>query len=336
MSEPAPSISAPPSSQPATLHFDNTLGVTLIFEVLVAILYGIISVQIYTYFYGSPHGNRFVKRTILFLWVLESLYVALNTRTVYYFAVTNFMNPLALTQDPWSWAGAMILGDLIESTVTSIFAYKIYKLSRSIWPLVFIVPPQFVGWMTSIAIAVLERKFPSFQVLGQRYAWAWYLVFGLQAIADCAIAITLCTILTKSRTGFRRTESLIRTLVVYSISTSALTSSVSVASVIIYATMPHNFVFINLGILLPMLMSNSLLALLNSRDVLHNIHGQVMSIHLSKITEVDSHSAPPNKKQTTHAHINVVKGHEIAEFPATADALNGSFDSESQRARVAM
>ncbi|KIP06934.1 hypothetical protein PHLGIDRAFT_441751 [Phlebiopsis gigantea 11061_1 CR5-6] len=50
-----------------------------------------------------------------------------------------------------------------------------------------------------------------------------------------------------------------------------------------YATMPHNFIFIAFAMVLPKLFLNSLLALLNSRDVMRDMYdGQPVSIHFSK------------------------------------------------------
>lgn len=67
------------------------------------------------------------------------------------------------------------------------------------------------------------------------------MTFGVQAFADCAIAASLCTLLVRRRTGFKRyvfllpdpcyvltrsrsrTDHLIRDLIVYSISTCLLT-----------------------------------------------------------------------------------------------------------------
>ncbi|EKM53086.1 uncharacterized protein PHACADRAFT_210805 [Phanerochaete carnosa HHB-10118-sp] len=316
MSELASPTSTPPSLQPVTLHFDNTLSVTLVVEILVAMLYGIISVQVYNYFYGGPRDDLFLKRTIFFLWILESVYVAFNSGTVYYLAVTNFVNPLALTRVPRSWVASMLSGYLIEVTVT---------------------------WL----------KFPSYQELEQRFAvrmpllsdftlilkytkWVWYTVYSLQAFTDCAIAATLCTMLIRRRTGFKRTNSIIRTLIIYTINTCALTSSVSIASVATYAGMPHNFVFVNLAIVLPMLISNSLLALLNSRDALYDTHAvQIESIHLSRLAGIINHSAPSGGTRVAHTHDEVAKDREAAEISDIVGAPNSSCDSESQASRWA-
>ncbi|EKM53076.1 uncharacterized protein PHACADRAFT_210798 [Phanerochaete carnosa HHB-10118-sp] len=325
-------MSSPPLLQPVPLHLDSTLGALVIAEILVAVLYGIASVQVYVYLSHSPRDSSFMKGTIFFLWILDSLHLTFTTHGVYHYAVTSFMNPLALTQCPWSFAADMFAGDPIEVIVTLIFAHKIYKLSGSIWPLIFIVPPQLLSWVASIAVAVLELKFPSYHELEQRFAWIWYTVFSLQAFSDCAIAAILCTILIRRRTGFKRTDSLIRTLVLYSINTCALTSSVSVASVVTYAAMPHNFIFIGLGVILPMLMSNSLLALLNSRDMLRDMHaGQVASVHFSRLANILSSSDAPDGRRAAHVRAEGVKEQDIIDIGARVPET--SFDSESQVSR---
>ncbi|EKM53078.1 uncharacterized protein PHACADRAFT_210799 [Phanerochaete carnosa HHB-10118-sp] len=325
---------SPPLLQSVPLHLDSTLGALIIAEILVAVLYGIASVQVYVYLHHSPRDSSFMKGTIFFLWILGSLHLVFTTHGVYHYAVTSFMNPLALTQCP-SVHADMFSGDPIEVTVTLIFAYKIYRLGGSIWPLVLIIPPQLLSWVASIAVAVLELKFPSYHELEQRFAWVWYTVFGLQAFSDCAIAATLCTILIRRRTGFKRTDSIIRTLILYSISTCALTSSVSIASVISYTAMPHNFIFIGLGVLLPMLMSNSLLALLNSRDTLRDMHaGQVASVHFSRLAGALNDSTSLDGRRAAHVRAEGVKEQEIIIIGARIPEASFGLESQVSRGHV--
>ncbi|EKM48087.1 uncharacterized protein PHACADRAFT_203268 [Phanerochaete carnosa HHB-10118-sp] len=91
----------PPMVPSVSLHLDNTLGVILISEILAAILFGITSVQVYVYFHRNPRDSDLMRRTIFFLWVVDGLHLAFTSHSVYYYSVTNFMNPLALTQCPW-------------------------------------------------------------------------------------------------------------------------------------------------------------------------------------------------------------------------------------------
>ncbi|EKM53117.1 uncharacterized protein PHACADRAFT_259290 [Phanerochaete carnosa HHB-10118-sp] len=303
-------------------------------EILAAVLYGIASVQVYIYFHRSPHDTLFLKRTILFLWILDTVYLALISHTIYYYAVTNFMNPLALEFCPWSLAADLPVGELIEVTVTSVFAYKIYKLSGNIRPLMFIAPPQLLSFFSACALSAILFKFPNYQEFNQRFDWIWYTVFGLQAFTDCAIAVALCVLLIRQRTGFRRTNSLIRLLVIYSINTCALTSSVSFATVITQAAAPKDFITLACAMVLPLLMTNSLLALLNSRDMLRDMHaGQVLSVHLSNLRGASHRLDHSDDAQVAHISREYTKNQGVLDVSARIP--DASFDVESQFSRGA-
>ncbi|KAI0788992.1 hypothetical protein BC629DRAFT_471674 [Irpex lacteus] len=180
-----------------------------------------------------------------------------------------------------------------EVLVTAIFAYRIWRFSGKTWPVLLIIPPTLIGFAGAAAIGNYALKVPVYEEFKKHYAWIWYLTFGAQSFADIAIAATLSVILIKRRTGFRKTDSVIRTLIVYSMNTCALTSSASVASIITYAIMPDNFIFIAFAMVLPKLMLNSLLALLNSRDSIRDKSGsEPLSIHLSNFATASVRTMP--------------------------------------------
>ncbi|EKM53085.1 uncharacterized protein PHACADRAFT_210804 [Phanerochaete carnosa HHB-10118-sp] len=332
MSDPASSTPLPSPPLPS-LDLNNTLGVLLITEILISVLFGIACVQVYMYFHSSIRDSSRMKGIVLFLWILDGLHLAFTSHGIYQYAVMNFTNPLALTQCPWSFSADMVFAELSDFILTSVFAYRIYKISGHMWPLIFIVPPQIVSLTAGLAIAVLVRKVPDYGELDKRYAWIWDTMFCLQAVADCAIAASLSTILVRRRTGFKRTNSLIRVLILYTIGTCTLTSSVSVASVITCISAPHNFIYFSIGTLLPKLTMNSLLALLNSRDALREMHaGQVVSVHFSKFASILKRSGTSDNAGAAPVHISDHISQEIidSDLSATADILDSSFDSESQ------
>ncbi|EKM48834.1 uncharacterized protein PHACADRAFT_214637 [Phanerochaete carnosa HHB-10118-sp] len=167
-------------------------------------LFGITSVQVYVYFHRNPRDSDLMRRTIFFLWIVDGLHLAFTSHSVYYYSVTNFMNPLALTQCPWSFAVDVVFGDLSEVIVTAIFAYRIYKFSGKLWAFIFIMPPALVGFAGALAIGISAREVPDYTEFNHRYAWIWYATFSIQAFTDCAIAAALCTMLIRRRTGFKR------------------------------------------------------------------------------------------------------------------------------------
>jgi len=98
--------------------------------------------------------------------------------------------------------------------------------------------------------------------------WVTSVGLGSAAACDIIIAVSLCSYLTRSRTGFKRTDSLITTLIVYSLTTGLVTSVIASAAVITFAIMPTNFIWMSFFWVLGKCYVNSFLAALNSRDAL--------------------------------------------------------------------
>ncbi|KDQ24897.1 hypothetical protein PLEOSDRAFT_32935, partial [Pleurotus ostreatus PC15] len=98
--------------------------------------------------------------------------------------------------------------------------------------------------------------------------WLLYSALGSAVFADVFIAATLCFFLSTRRTGFKSTDNLVNTMMVYSINTGLLTSVCAMACFITYAIWPQDFVFIGIYFTLSKLYLNSLLATLNARTLM--------------------------------------------------------------------
>jgi len=73
-----------------------------------------------------------------------------------------------------------------------------------------------------------------------KISYLLYLALGSGVIVDALVATALCIALAKSRTGFRRTDSLINILIMYTINTSLITGIVAILCFILYAVLPHD------------------------------------------------------------------------------------------------
>ncbi|KAI0337293.1 hypothetical protein BDW22DRAFT_1364274 [Trametopsis cervina] len=127
---------------------------------------------------------------------------------------------------------------------------------------------------------------PDFGDLRRHVAWMFYVTFSLQAFADIAIMVSLCTILLRQHSTVRKTRSVIGLLVFYSVNTCLLTSSIGVAAVVTNAVLPNKFYWQGLTVMLPKLMLNSLLAMLNTRDSMRKKMMPTtgaLSIHLTQL-----------------------------------------------------
>ncbi|RPD65458.1 hypothetical protein L226DRAFT_530957 [Lentinus tigrinus ALCF2SS1-7] len=264
------------------LALDDTLGAAFLGTIATSCLYGITIVQTYIYYKRNESDPAYLKLLVFFLWVLDSLHLALITHSVYFYAVTNFSNLLELTIPTWSILSQIVVTGVSDGTVRGIFCQRVWKLSNRNWMLCLaIAVSSLVVFSGSIAFAVKGFSIASFANLSE-ISDILYVSLGSGVVADVLIAVSMCVLLAKRRTGFSRTDSMVRVLIMYSINTGALTSICAMLCLLTYANMPNNFVFIAFYFVLPKLFLNSLLATLNARRPLRETNsGAMVSIPLS-------------------------------------------------------
>ncbi|KAK7681926.1 hypothetical protein QCA50_014888 [Cerrena zonata] len=107
-----------------------------------------------------------------------------------------------------------------------------------------------------------------FSIFSRDLHWIITLGLSLGTAVDVLIATSLCWYLNKGRTGFRNMESVIDSIIVYTIETSAITSLTTISSLIFWLIMPNNLIFIALHFVISKLYANVLFATLNARKVL--------------------------------------------------------------------
>ncbi|CDO75063.1 hypothetical protein BN946_scf184605.g4 [Trametes cinnabarina] len=90
-------------------------------------------------------------------------------------------------------------------------------------------------------------------------------VLSCAVAVDCVATGTLTYYLRKSRTGFKRTDSMVDILMVYTVNTGLSTSIISMAALICAITMKDNLIYSAMITVGTKMYSNSLLAVLNSR-----------------------------------------------------------------------
>ncbi|EKM52588.1 uncharacterized protein PHACADRAFT_198638 [Phanerochaete carnosa HHB-10118-sp] len=290
------------------LHLDNTLGAAYIGNVLAAILYGFTSIQVYIFFERYNDG-RMLRSLVMFLWVLDTVHIALICHTIYFYAVTNFANPLAMLYvtktimahvmitgvSDVTIRGSVLCVVVAEQSLNSIAgSSRIEYVSQGKQLLVpAILLPSLVCFACSIEFPIRGLRIGTYAGFS-RISWVLYTAFGTGVVADVTIAAALCYFLTKRRTGFRRTDSIVQLMIVYSINTGLLTSLCAICVLVAYATMPANFVFIAFYFVLPKLFMNSLLGTLNAREKLRGFgSGGAVSIPLNAVVSPNRASVQP-------------------------------------------
>ncbi|KAL5531066.1 hypothetical protein ACEPAG_3942 [Sanghuangporus baumii] len=246
---------------------DNTFGAMLIGCILSTALWGAGSMQMYWYYSNYPRDHPFLKALVALVWTFDTVQQAMIGHILYYFLVKNYFQPLRLDYYVWTLNVQTEFEALTSLGVQALFIYRIGRLSKwNIWYTGVTHWGSSVSQLASIPTFVAEGfKYDSIVLAKAELHRVSEAINGLSAAADVVIAAVFTWLLSRSKTSFIRTNTLINKLISYTINTSALTSLCSVITLILAVSMPHNFVYGSVYFLIAKLYVNSLLATLNSR-----------------------------------------------------------------------
>ncbi|KZP05045.1 hypothetical protein FIBSPDRAFT_1054306 [Athelia psychrophila] len=274
--------------------FDNTLGALLIGGLLAMSLWGITSAQTATYFSNQGSETPLISKLVVSaLWILDTADTALTCHILYYYLVSNFLNPLAMASPVWSILIHVLITSITDFFIRCLFARRIFRLSHENYILTAgIVVISVMDLTCGIIITIKGFQMSSFADLSA-FSKLFYLNFAAGFSGDLYVAFVLSYYLYTSRTGYTRTDTLIKTLIMYSINTvggyiadrlhgvlGAITALDAFMGMFFYIIMPTNFIFITFYLMLSKIYVNSYLATLNAREHLFE-KGGVAPIHMS-------------------------------------------------------
>ncbi|KAI0360706.1 hypothetical protein OH77DRAFT_711975 [Trametes cingulata] len=305
------------------LRLDSTLGAAFIGNILAASLYGLTTLQTYIYYCRSGKDRDAMKGLMPILWLLDTLHLGLISHTVYKYAITDFANYAGLLAPTWSVLAQVIVTGVSDGIVRGLFCYRIWILSRKNQLLCLaIVISSLMSFGCSLAYPIKGFQYNTYEGL-QEISWLLYFSLATTFVSDFLIASTLSVLLARRRSVFARyarewlaslqelnggtdvhcpirVDRTVRTLIVYSVNTGALTTVCTLACLIAYALAPHKFIYIAFYFLLPKLLLNALLATLNARKTLREqMAGGPVSIPLA--STVGSTDLVPAREQQDDA-----------------------------------
>ncbi|OBZ76997.1 hypothetical protein A0H81_03426 [Grifola frondosa] len=267
---------------------DNTFGAMLIGTYIATMIYGLTTHQTYRYFRLYPSDSWGLKGMVVCLWALDSLSTVLNLHCCYYYLVTLYSKPESLLEAVWYIPLRIRVfvahNQLPYAQVVSIGGR--HKLDRDCDRAFVFDPSCLSSWSQYLSDGSSNssgHRAARFRICPERYwfllcrfilgnfkrfsdfTWLICTTLGLSVASDALITIALCFSLQKSRTGYKRTDSLIDILMVYAINTGLLTTLFTLATLICAALMPENLIYFAILTVVTKLHPNSLLAVLNSR-----------------------------------------------------------------------
>lgn len=244
----------------------------------------------------------------------ETLQTIFSFHSQYTYSVTDFANIFAIDFIPWS--GRAVYFTIIPVIVLcqSFYTERIWKLSKGNRPLTIMVAILIVcGLVFSFIAAIFVIIHPSWTQAEESHLMKVAVNggFGTIAAADIAIAVILTYLLLCCRTGYIRTDDLIRKLMLYTVYTGSVTAATAIVAVVIYAVYPNSLAWVGIYFFLNRLYMNSLLGLLNNRESLRSAPTIHSSSELRNISGI-RHRVPEIQSVSNDPTIRIFK--EISEF----------------------
>ncbi|TFK33459.1 hypothetical protein BDQ12DRAFT_738775 [Crucibulum laeve] len=235
------------------LNLNSTLGAVFLGNIAAAILYGITTLQTFTYY------KTYQRDSLTFRWLVLGHY------------------PYGL-HDAW---GLLLSRYRFYKPFGSFETYlESFVSGRNNLLVLAIIIASIYVFASGFAFACQGFIAGSYTNMIQQ-SWMLYSGLGTAVFADGLVAVSLCILLQRSRTGIKSTDSLLNVLMLYSINTGLLTSICATACFITFAIWPHEFIYMGIYFTLSKLFVNNLLAGLNSRASLRRRNSGMSTIPLS-------------------------------------------------------
>ncbi|KAH8829017.1 hypothetical protein DL96DRAFT_1708185 [Flagelloscypha sp. PMI_526] len=276
---------------------DTTLGALFIGLVIVSVLHGTTLAQAWYFF--SNQGVKF--KDSLYLKLLVGLVVALDfvhqvctAHYMYTFCVTRFGDVQGLTILPPSYLGHAYPTGFVTLLVQGFYVWRIWKLHKH-WLLpCLILIPAFVQEGVQLYSMTVIGKNPNTAQFTTTLTTIVIVVNGIGTGVDVIIALVMIYLLGTKRTKFSRTNHVLFSIAIHSVTTGAITSICAILVVTTALALPKTEYVLMFYGLLTRMYSNSLLATLNIRNSIREASsgplttGSMLGTHIQTTTHPDN------------------------------------------------
>ncbi|KAL1939396.1 hypothetical protein VTO73DRAFT_9952 [Trametes versicolor] len=247
------------------LSLNDSFGALFIGMCICILLYGLTLYQTYRYFRLYPQDQKWLKIMVIVILVAETLHTIMTIHTCYYQLVMNYFNPSSLLNDTWSLKFLAPVSAVAMCLCQGFYIRRVYMITSRYKVLVAIAVvlllAEFAFMIYLIVVVFIEREVKDFS----KFTWIVSATYGCAVSLDSIVTGVLIAVLLKSRTGFKSTDSLIQTLIVYSINSGLVKSISGILSFIFALVISGNMIYVAMGVVATELYANSVLAVLNTR-----------------------------------------------------------------------
>ncbi|KIK07953.1 hypothetical protein K443DRAFT_672835 [Laccaria amethystina LaAM-08-1] len=287
-------IELPPGAVVLTLkELESSLGVFFVGYVVATIAYGFTFFQSYDYFSRYPFDHWTIKYTVASLFILDTAITVLISHALYHYLVLLYPFTLGLINATHTYCAAIGLSIVAVFIVQIFYSAYIWTVSKNAFlsgALAFVSTAAFALGLAFTAKISHNHKFTSLAVHGVKGVIASGQ--ALSAVAGLVTFGALC-FYSKSTQDVAihplDIAALYEDFITYFLARGCAATIVQFGLFFSFLTMPTKAVWMPFFLVASKLFINSLLTLLNSREV-HHVHGMNKTALSSRKTDSTSQS----------------------------------------------
>ncbi|KAI9463138.1 hypothetical protein HD554DRAFT_2027300, partial [Boletus coccyginus] len=242
----------------------GTLEVGIFFNTF---LYGLVTYQFAAYSRRKFNDRPATKYMVLFLFILDTVHSASAIYMAWDYTVTNFDNPAALAVAEWPYTFTPIATALTAFVTQLYLGFRIWCLtgSKILYGVVIVlaIPSFILGMACSIEAWIIKVLSELPRITPLVIAW-----LSMQVAVDAFITTTLIIAFSRSRTGFRKTDTVLNRLIRGAIQTGLLAGIFSMGDLISFVVLPTTNLYGMFAIPIGRIYTNTLLDTLLTRETL--------------------------------------------------------------------
>jgi len=244
--------------------FDTTVGVLFIGISFNTFLYGLVAYQFLVYKNTKFNDPLWIKTVVAALFAIDTIHSAVAIYAGWQTCVTNYGNPASLLEVGWTIPFTAVATSCAAVITQFFLSHRVYKLTNSIPVVVVLGLLSLLGFFFGVYAGVdsgVINQVRNFAPLTP-FVICW---LGFSTAADLAITFVLSFVLSRSRTGFRKTDTIVNRLIRGAIQTGLFASIFALADLFSFVLHRDTLLYAMFAYPIGRIYSNTLLDTLNSR-----------------------------------------------------------------------
>ncbi|KAF8967094.1 hypothetical protein BDZ97DRAFT_566010 [Flammula alnicola] len=249
---------------------ETSLGAFFLGICLNTYLYGIVTYQYSSYFNTKFGDPLWIKGTVLALFTLDTFHTSSLLYLAWYYLIKSYENPLALLVPMWPYPFSIFVTTSTAFLTHMFLAYRVLRLTN-IYVYGTLLILSLASFGSGLACGVrtwISVKGPTDMGIINPLLATW---LSAEVIVDASISGTLIYALSKARTGFNNSDTIISRLMRTSIQTGLFSGIFSVLTLALYLGSPDAEFFALFGLPISRLYTNTLMDTLLCRESLRGL-----------------------------------------------------------------